>query len=330
MAKGGGGGTTVQTSEPWAEQKPHLINLFNKANDAFSATPKQGYTGDFIAAPSGEQNLAMDLGTQLAFANFGMGDKTGALADFFSSGVTGGKYTAPGDWAFTDLGTPEELNAAIEASIQPAKRTLMEQILPGLESKAISGGAYGGSKYQELQGRALHDFSTEAGNIAAELGYTDYDKRRDLSFQDLTNRRAIMPALFDAEARAAGLIPSLTESGYKLNAMPLDTLAQVGGQRQAVTQDQLDNERMKVEAAQDAPWIGLDRLNSLITGNYGGTSTSTAPKGSSLMNALQGGFGGYALGSAATGSALSSALGLGSTALGPWGAVAGGLAGLFL
>ena len=64
----GGGGSQDQTTrtEPWSGQQPYLRDIFGQAQQLYGQGPQQYFPGQTVAPFSPQQQLAMDLQTQMA------------------------------------------------------------------------------------------------------------------------------------------------------------------------------------------------------------------------------------------------------------------------
>ena len=176
--------TTNQTTTnaPPAFTLPGLEQVAGQVTNAAAGLPDSWYQGDLVAQYDPREVAAI----QQAWGNTSQlaGDMTGFLRDNL------GNLTYRPEWELGvgdmtgqfDMGNMADVNPVINASIAPILRNLQETILPGLQSSANESGAYSNNRaFSVLPAQALHDFSTEAGNIAATIGYqnyADYEARR--------------------------------------------------------------------------------------------------------------------------------------------------------
>ena len=66
---GGGGGQTVQSTDPWAGQQPYLTDMFANAQNLFrQGYGQEYYPGQTVAPFAPQQQMAFDLTTQRALA----------------------------------------------------------------------------------------------------------------------------------------------------------------------------------------------------------------------------------------------------------------------
>lgn len=301
MAKGGGssGGTTVQTSEPWSGAVPYLTQIMQGAQQAYGQTSKTPYPGQYYAPYTNDQLAGQDYIRQLAPVIQQQVKPVIQLASDTASGK------------FLDPSSNPALQSAMSAAAQPAVQAFRESVVPGINSAAISSGAYGGARNGLALGRASQGLMQELTNTGAQMAYQNYATERGYQNQSA-----------DLFSKALGL-----------QATPAQYLTAVGQDTQTQNQQLLNEKLQKYNDTSQAPWNGLDQYLSLVTGaggNYG-TSTGTASGGSTFGNVLSGALGGAGLAGGIGSLFGSGAAGIAGIAGGPWtlglGALAGGLAG---
>lgn len=223
---------TETKNEPWAPAQPSWLKLISEGNAAYDATSKTPFEGDYYAGPS--DAFRTDLASSRDLA----------------------RRTQAGDFL-----SPESnpfLAGAINAAINPVKRTLQESILPGIDDAAISSGAYGGARQGVEQNKALVNFDEAATDATSRISYDNYLRERQ-NQQGATN-----------------------------------TLLGLGTTEQNWAQGQLASDYQKYQDTQTAPWNGLDKLLQILAGTSG-FSTQTTTKSSNplteILQALAGGAG---------------------------------------
>lgn len=307
-SSGGSSQPTVvnQNTEPWAGQKSFLsagdtpsTGLYQLANQAYTSMNKTPWSGDLIARPTTGQTQAntqrLDIADQLAGSGYGNNVMQ------MGNDMLAGKYLDPSSNPY--------LQSTIAAALNPVTERYIEQILPQIRSRAVSGGAYEGSAPEFSATQAAGDFARETGDIASRIAYQNY-----------------------ATERANQLnAPGLIQQALGMQLMPSSIYEGVGETQQAWNQDLLNEAIQKYGMAQQAPWTGLSEYAGLVTAGTPGQSSSanyqyaTPSRGSQIF---QGALGGGVLGGLA-GNVLGDATGWG---LAPWGfggAVLGGLGGGF-
>lgn len=171
----------------------------------------------------------------------------------------------------------------VQSATAPIRQDFVDNLIPSVNDASIQNGTFGGSGNAITKGIALGRLADAETNIAAKIYSDAYGQG------------------LDAQGRAMALSPQMLAASL----FPGEVLQNVGGQRQLAEQ-----------ALADEPKDRLEEYLRFISGNFGGTSITTAPGASKLGGALGGGALGYTL--------------LGSSMGGPWGAGLGALAGLAL
>jgi len=296
---------TKQDNTPWGPAQPSLQNIYAGADAAYAATPKTAYSGLYIAPQSQSTILAQQLGSQLATRNMGLGDpiltQSKSLYDDWASQLktAGATAAAPGGNAneFTDYvntfinGTDNgKLSAAITAAQQPILQNLQEKIIPQAKLNAVGSGVYGGDASTIAMHQAINDnYTTAATNAASQLAYEDYANKLGLGstaanayFDRALQGASLLPALSGAAGKlltdqAAGL-----QAGYQINALPIDTLTQIGQAQDSYAQDVVKALYQQWMDQIEAPWNGMDKYRGAIAGypvSSSGTSTGTTSGG---------------------------------------------------
>lgn len=310
----GGGGTTqvVQESDPWEGQQPFLRDVMRLAQQAYQGTSQQPFEGQLVAGPTQMQQQSLDTAQGVANQAVGAGNNPQDISRLYSDRVQSGFYLEPA------LANNDAVAAAIGAQARPIMEQLTQEVLPQIESAAISQGAYGGARQANLQREALHSLGDEVARLSAE----DYVARREL-----------LPTLALTESQIASQVPVLAQQGHQLNLLPADIYGQIGAQQQMWEQDQLDQNYQRWTQAQQAPWQGLPEYASIVSGvpSFGSSIQTTRGGPSTLNNVLSGAIGGGAMGGAAGMGFGGLTAGAGMGAFAPWmlgGAALGGLLGI--
>ncbi len=243
----GGGGSapanTTSTTKPFPAQEKALTRLFGLSEAAFEAGPQQFFPGQTVAGQSGNtlagQQLALD-----------------AIAPQAGLGMAGARAVQA---------SLDPMSAQSQAVMAPAIAKLQSEILPGIGSRAIQQGAFGGDR-QRVQEQSAAEATAGAATEAL-----------------LRNQLAGMSALGSAQQ---GLLA------------PATTASQVGAQQERYNQALINAARERFQFGQQAPETALDRLGSRVAGiNLGqiGTSTTEGGGGNSAVQAAGLGLMGYGL-----------------------------------
>ena len=187
------------------------------------------------------------------------------------------------------------LDASKNPFLMPMADQIRAQVQPGLESKYAGAGAGRSS----MAARGVSQGVTDA---LATQAYNNYNNER-------TN-----------QLRAMMFAPTAINQDY----VDAQKLQEVGGVREDLAQQQINEQMNRYTTNQMEPWQRLGLYNQMIQGNYGGTTNTSqvAPRRSLGSSIVSGG----ALG-ALGGYGLSNSLGL-TTGQGiGYGGLAGGLLG---
>ena len=328
----GGSKSTTTRTEPWAEQKPYLETGFKRAEDLYTTgqltpryygvnpatgaiekDPVAGFRGlqteaqtaaeDYLkSGPTGRPAQMM----QAAEREFGRGLTAGGEAMLYGSdaaaplGVGGYAGMTPfseaqyggllaGDY---DPSTFDPLAAAIRAE---SVGKLESEILPGIRQQITQYQPGGGSKGDIVQANAIAAAQEDINRKIAQGQFQAYQQAQE---------RMLPAAQLGVGQQQFGM-------GYGLQGMegvegmlgrygtamsePLrqyEALGSIGAQQQAQRQKEIDADMARYGYGAELPTIGLQNYLAGISGDYGGSSTSTGPAGPSpFVSALAGGLG---------------------------------------
>lgn len=281
----------TQTAAPPSWAQPTMEQLAQQIMSgvgAVQAVPH--YTGDFVAQPGALQNAVpggyLDAA---ALARSLVAPAQQALASSTTAptfGVTDAQLQpALQGFAATN---PGGMDAAVRAAIDPVYKQLTESILPSLQSAGIESGAYGGSRAMTtLPELALRDFDTQAGNIASQLRYTDYNDTANRVLQGYGESTTRGLGAADVLTQRLGLTPDLLDAIMRMSGGAAELQAQGAAADTANRQSSIDNALQQYQYQIQQPFMGYDvatQLISQLAGNYGtttshGTSTQTQSTG---------------------------------------------------
>jgi len=259
---------TTTTSEPWKEQQPYLKDLFAEAEKQYKSDSPQFFQGQQTANQSASTLQGQEY--VKGFANTAAQDIARNSTSAFNTAANA-----------ADLSSNPYFDAAAEAAIRPVVRQFNETVLPGIRQNAIASGGYGDSRMGVAQGIASDRLQQNVLDTTSRMALDAYGKGLDTS------------------TKALALAPTAMQTGLQPGVM-MDTV----GQSEQAYQQQLINDAInKWNYEQMLPANKLTTLQSLITGNYGGTTTGQALQDVSRTNPLMSGLGGAAAG-ASIGTAL--------------------------
>jgi len=254
--------TTTQNTEPWTEQKPHLQNIMEGAEQAFTGAPQQYFPGSSVVGFSPQTEASLGGIEQRALAG-------SALQN---AGQQQALDTVQGNY----LNNNPFLQGAYDAAAQPVVQQWQQQIAPGIDSSFAGAGRLGSGLYAQARNTSEETLGRNLTDMSSKMAYSNYAQER----QNQLNM-----------AQQAG---SMAQQDYT----DLNKLMAVGGAREGQQQAQLQDSISRFNYEQAQPWDQLARYSGLVKGGYGGTQTTNTPLYSNPgANFLSGALGGAALGS---------------------------------
>lgn len=268
LCSGGGPSSTtqVQKSEPWEEQKPYLLDIFEQAKKLYTQGPPEMYQGNTTVGYNPTEQAAQQAA--LDYAQNGMqtvADNAQAGTNFLTSG------------AVLNADTNPYMQQYAKGAIRPIFNELKESTLPQIQGGALAAGQLGGSRQGIAEGLAVDRATQNALDTTARMYSDAYGQN------------------LEAQQRGLALAPQTAQLGL----LPAQTQAGVGEAQRAYEQALLNDEIRRFEYGETADWNNLAALQSMIQGNYGGTGTATSTgggvsTGSKLLGAGMSGLGMYA------------------------------------
>jgi hypothetical protein len=268
--------SSTQTSEPWSELKPYMLDTINNAKNLYSQ-PFQSYQGQTVAGPSDSTLSGYNLGYQRAV--LGAPDLTaarGSTADisggaFFGQGPTGtnnylnamatgqqSSPTASNAWLNNtaqgqNLGsnpflTDQYTNNAINFNANQMGNAFATGTAANNDALAARGGAFGGSAWQQKQSADAAAMAQQVGNMANQYNL------------NLQNTKS---ADYNQAVQQA-----LAAAGQRQSAYGMDTgnALQSAGLQQGAYQGDMGNmlqaNALAGQLSQD-DWRGADYLRSI-------------------------------------------------------------------
>lgn len=263
----------TQTAAPPTFTMPGIEIASKAVTDALAANAsKPAYAGDFVAAfdPSKATGAYNTAAKQI-----------GQLGDFAQGQTTD---------LFKTKDLSAEVQAAIQAGIDPVYRQLVEQVLPGITNSALQSGAYTNDRALGIEpGLAIRDFTENAQRIGATMTYDALQREEDRRIE------------------RAGLLPSLTDMIGRLRTAPGDLYSESARLTQAAKQAALDNAIAKAQYSTTAPYENIAPAVDLLTqlsagwGTQTGSGQSTTVESSSGLGQVLQGVAGIAAGAAGLG-----------------------------
>jgi hypothetical protein len=184
---------------------------------------------------------------------------------------------------------------AVKAS---AMQTLNDQRLQSLNmagDRAISAGAFGGSRQGVMEGTLNAEAAKAAGQLSAQLDDQAYRQAMGAMESDMSRAQQAALANQSAGLQGAGLnlqgaatLGDLASQGQQSFLQGAQAALQAGGMNQMQEQAQLDADRARYDAMRNYPLEQLNiRLAALGMTPYGSTTTQTTPTtGSPFLTGL--------------------------------------------
>jgi hypothetical protein len=279
---GGGTTTTVQNKDPWSEQQPYLKTAMGKAQTLYDAgNLAPAYYPDSTVVPRDALTTqAQDIQAQRAVSGSPL--MTGANQQI--TDTMGGQYLggSPGTGALTQMA---------QGGANPYLDQMFGQAAGKsgalLDAKFSMGGRYGSGAHENAYG----DQMTSLANQMYGSAYEGDQARRLAAAGQLGTEYSAGRA---QQLTAAGMAPTLANQAYTDAAK----LAEVGTARENYQQQLTDADISRYNYDQNREANALAKFQGLISGNYGGTDTSsvTAPRANPLASGLSGATAGGGLG----------------------------------
>lgn len=304
----GGGGTTVNKTEPWDEQKGYLSNVFEGArilHDTNALSPDY-YPGQTYAGMDGATYWALEAQQERAMNGSSALRSSHNLLD----ATTSGEFLNNNPFENAEIpGFLNTDNPYLDAMTQRA----VAQANAGVAGNAAASGRYGSGAFHAAANDA-------AGNIATQMYGQAYDNDQNRRLSAWQSNQQRFADAWNAERanqmKGLALAPQLSAADYQ----DLAALAEVGTARENYRQMEIDADIDRHNYDANREYMAWQKYADFINGNYGATQTT---KGGGVRS--------NPLGGAMAGATSMGGLGymLGGQNYGMAGAGIGGLAGLF-
>ena len=243
----GGSKVSTTTAEPWKEQQDYLTAGFKQAGDIYGKGPADYYSGATLAGFTPAETAA-----QKGIAGYVTGPRAAGQQAYAEGASTRG---LSGEIDLT------KFNPMMSALGSQMKSQLEGKVLPGIRQSMVEYQPGGSSRGDLVQSQAIAGANQQMLNKAAEMYGGAYQGAQDRAVQ------------------WGGLYPSI------MNA-PLATygaLGEVGAGQREMQQEAINRDMAKYQYQTSAPQQQLANYMSMISGDYGGTTTQTTPGPSGLQ-----------------------------------------------
>ena len=246
------GGTTTTTTEPWAEQKPYLEQGFKQAAGLYNRGAPQYYPGQTLAGFSPAQQMA-----QRSTMGYAMGPRPAAQQAAAEKAMIGGLSGGVDMRTFSPM---------VDALSQNVQSNLQQNILPGIRESLVRYQPGGSTRGDLVQNQAISSAVTSGMTKPLAEMYTS-------AYQGAQQR-----------------IPQFTQQYPTVMGAPMGmygAMGDVGAQQRSMQQEAINRDMSRYQYESTIPQQQLANYMSMISGDYGGVSTQTAPTDySSAIGAL--------------------------------------------
>jgi hypothetical protein len=242
---------------PWSPQVPYILGGFQKAKELYEQGPPDYYPGETLAGFDPAQTFAQEAIIDYARGPRAAGMQAGAEASLMQ-GLSGRVDSSAYD-------------PMAQAYAQDVIGNLQANILPGIRQQQVMYQPGGSSRAALQQNKAVAD--------AVKSGMTTPLAQMYTNAYNQAQQRAV---------ESGRLYPSIMGAPLSMYG----AIADIGAQRRAMTQEAMNRDQARYAYEAGAPMNALQNYMSMITGNYGSTSsggsstTSTVPTQSPIAGIL--------------------------------------------
>ena len=264
------GGSVTKTA-PWEAQQPYLTRGFDRAEQLYKANPlgMPYYEGSTLAGFDPAQTAA-----QQATLSYATGKRPAALQSAAENGALGqmGGLTPFSNQQRADLlagrvntgaGTP--FGTTANALQQAVQSNLTGNILPGIRESLVRYNPGGSSRGDLVQNKAIAN--------AVQTGLTKpLADMYSSAYQTAQAQRFPMAQMaLDQQSRGVGGYRNVMDAPLSMS----QAMAQVGADRRAMTQENINRAIAKHDYQRSAPQRSLQNYLASVTGDYGSVVNQT-------------------------------------------------------
>jgi len=259
------------TTAPWEPQQPYILGGFQAAKNLYDMGLPEYYPGETLAGFDPVQQQA-----QQAILGYSMGPRVAGM----QAGAEGalmrslGGYTGFTPQQTADLlagnvrtgaGTPYQ--AMADALSGDVVSRLQGSILPGIRQQQVMYQPGGSSRAALEQNKAVTSAVKQGLTTPlAQMYQSAYDRAQQMRLP--ASQQMIQQQQFGQQQ-----YPTTMTAPYA----PLQAMNQVGEQRRAMSQEAINRDMARYFYEAGAPQQALQNYMSMITGNYGSSSTAMNP-----------------------------------------------------
>jgi hypothetical protein len=258
MGGGGGGQNTVTRTELDPAVRPYVEYGLSEAQKLYQTPGPSFYPGQTYVSPSQTTQLGLQAAQNRALS----GNPLVPAAQAQTLANIQGGY----------LGGSPFFQGAFQPAAQAAQQSFYDA-MGNISSTASRAGRYGSPAMQNLENRALGQFSTALTNTAGQLAYQNYEAERA------------------RQMAATGAAPQMAQADYQ----DIQQLLNVGQAQEGYQEMSLQDAINRFNYQQNLPAAKLQQYLSAAYGSpQGGISTQPVYRNTGA-NILGGAIGGYAL-----------------------------------
>ena len=259
------------TTAPWEPQQPYILGGFQAAKNLYDMGLPEYYPGETLAGFDPVQQQA-----QQAILGYSMGPRVAGM----QAGAEGalmrslGGYTGFTPQQTADLlagnvrtgaGTPYQ--AMADALSGDVVSRLQGSILPGIRQQQVMYQPGGSSRAALEQNKAVTSAVKQGLTTPlAQMYQSAYDRAQQM-------RLPAAQQMIQQQQFGQQQYPTTMTAPYA----PLQAMNQVGEQRRAMSQEAINRDMARYFYEAGAPQQALQNYMSMITGNYGSSSTAMNP-----------------------------------------------------
>lgn len=289
--------TTTTNSAPWSGQQPYLTKGFSEAEKIYNQGPAAYFPGQTYADMSQATQQGLQAQTALASggnplinnaASYGAnvlgGQSDNPYAGILNAGTQGMQDTASGKY----LNSNPYLDATYNAAAGKVTDTFKNEALPAIASGLGLSGMAGSTTSELLGARAGGELSDSLAGLAANIYGGDYASERDRMAAAQSGLTSAGAGLYgtgvNERLSALSAAPGIREAQFGDAAKLQEAGAAYEGQTTKEIEDQIN----RYNYNQNADLAALQDYMSMISGNFGSTSTSRTSGGATGNPLMQG------------------------------------------
>ncbi len=223
------------TTAPWESQQPYLENLYGRAEGLYGQGGPTFYPGSLTAGFDPAQTASQGMVERQATAGSSVAP---AYQNMLTKTYSGGFLPGQGQ-------SNPYLDAMYQQAARPVTQNYREAVAPGIGAQAASAGRYGSGLFQNMLSTSQRNLADSLGGLSANLYGRSYEAERDRMYR--------------------GDPSTAAQLGY----YDASQLANVGAERQAQSQREINEAQARHTFEQERPWDVLSRYQEAISGSPG-------------------------------------------------------------